>query len=84
MGKALMGYVGNKLNIPEAGMITETVRKLLQKRGATEETIGSYFSCLETCDLKRFSPTESGEGEMKTFFNEAEKILSRLDREIRK
>ncbi|MFC1502515.1 BatD family protein, partial [bacterium] len=84
MGKALMGYAGNKLNIPEAGMITENVRKLLQKRGASKEAMDSYFSCLETCDLKRFSPTESGEEEMGNFFKEAEKILSQLDREIRK
>jgi hypothetical protein len=82
IGKALMGYVGNKLNISEAGMITDDVRAHLQKRGAGSETIETYFSCLETCNLKRFSPAESNEEEMTAFYRQAEMTLSRLDREI--
>ena len=84
VGKALMGFVGNKLNVSEAGMIAEDVRRQLLKRGAKETSVNDYFGCLEICDLKRFSPAESSEDEMKALLQRAENVLSRLDKEISK
>ena len=84
VGKALMEYQGDKLNIAEAGMITEAVQKILRERGVPEETIQSYFDCLTTCDMKRFSPTGASEDEMREFFKKAEREIVRLDREISK
>jgi hypothetical protein len=84
VGKALMGYLGNKLNMAEAGMITEDAQRMLRDRGVKEETIKSYFDCLNTCDLKRFSPTGTNEIEMREFFKQAEREIVRLDRAISK
>jgi len=82
IGRALMGYLGDKLNIAEAGMITADVQAHLRKKGVQDETIENYLECLGTCDMKRFSPTGASEDEMKTFFKNAAGALSRLDGEL--
>ena len=74
--------MGDKLNIAEAGLISDDARNQLQKRGVSEDTVDLYFQCLYTCDMKRFSPTETNEEEMKVFFKKSEEAITRLEREI--
>ena len=84
VGRALVEYIGNKLNIAEAGMMTEEVQNLLESKGVGKETAACYFDCLRTCDRKRFSPTEATEIEMKIFFEKAEGVISRMEKELSK
>ncbi len=84
IGKALMGYIGDRLNIAEAGMITENVQNMLRKRGVKEEIIENYFECLKTCDLKRFSPVESDESEMRELLKKAEQAITQLEKVLSK
>lgn len=81
--KGIQGFLGDKLNIAEAGMLSEDVSARLSARGVRPETIQAVFACLETCDMKRFSPETATLDEMKAFYGEAEKAVSRLERELR-
>ena len=82
IGKALMGYLGDKLNLPEAGIILDEVEKLLRKKGVSEDTIHAYFECLHICDMKRFSPSEATKIEMEETFQKVEKAINGLDKEL--
>jgi len=81
--KGIQGFLGDKLNIAEAGMLSEDVRGRLSERGVRPETIQAVFACLDTCDMKRFSPETATTDEMKTFYREAEKAVSKLERELK-
>jgi hypothetical protein len=83
VGKALHKFLGDKLNIAEAGMIADEVKALLRKRGADEESTASYFECLSVCDMKRFSPSGSTMEEMKTFLGTAEAAITRLGKALK-
>ncbi|MFQ5738409.1 MAG: BatD family protein [Acidobacteriota bacterium] len=78
VGKALQGFLGDKLNIAEAGMISQEVRSGLLERGVPEEPVKRYFECLEICDLKRFSPSDASVVEMREFLKEAEAAMVQL------
>ncbi len=80
--RALSGYLGNRLNIAEAGMISDEVKTRLLKRGVRDETVNTFFDCLKTCDMKRFAPLESDETEMKTVLRQAEQAITSIDREL--
>lgn len=82
MGKALAGFLGDKLNIAEAGMLTDNVQGQLKERKVDPEVIEEYVSCLKTCDMQRFSPTVSSVDEMNQFYNKAEKALLKLQKAI--
>jgi hypothetical protein len=81
-GKALQGYLGDKLNIAEAGMISADIRSRLGGKGIREGIVSEYFDCLDVCDRMRFSPSDAGEGEMKTFLDRAEKAVTQMERAL--
>lgn len=81
-GKALQGYLGDKLNIAEAGMISEEVEKILRGKGAGGDAVREIFECLSACDMKRFSPETATVDEMKTFLQKVESAIMRLEKEI--
>lgn len=83
VGKALMGYLGDKLNIAEAGLISDEVKTILKKREIQEEIVKNIFHCLDICDMKRFAPAESTVEEMNGFLKQAEEALTHLDRALK-
>jgi hypothetical protein len=83
-GKALHGFAADKLNIPEAGIISETLAQLMKTKGISEATISEYLECMRTCDLKRFSPVEADKEEMNKFLKRAEEAIKNLHKELSK
>jgi len=84
VGRALQGFLGNRLNVAEAGMMTEDVRARLAGRGVSDETARAFLACLDECDRLRFSPSEAGAGDREAFLGKAEGAMSRLDQEARR
>lgn len=82
VGRALMGFLGDKLNIDEAGMMTDEVRRLLKQKSVRESDIDSLLDCMQICDMKCFSPTDSDEEEMKTFFQRVALAIQVIDKRL--
>jgi len=80
--RALMSFIGNKLNIAEAGLVTDNLAAMLQERKVSQEIIDAYVRCLQTCDFKRFAPGETSEAEMKEFIEQASEALEKMERAI--
>lgn len=82
VSKALMGFIGDKLNVASAGLITDEVDKMLHVQKIEENTVSSYLDCLKTCDYKRFAPGDSNNLAMSDFFEKAKKAIINLEKEI--
>ncbi len=82
VGKALTGYVADKLNVSEAGIMTEDIRCTLQKRGVEKGVVEDYFACLNECDYRRFAPSDATDAEMKAFLQKAETAMVALHQNI--
>ena len=82
VSNALMGFIGDKLNVPPAGLITDEVESLLRERGIEKESVSNYIECLQTCDFQRFTPSDSDNGQMKDFFEKVKKAIVNLDKVI--
>ena len=54
--RALLGYVGDKLNIPMTHLAKENVRDALASRGVDDALIHQYMEVLESCEFARFAP----------------------------
>lgn len=80
--KAITGYVSDKLNISEAGMMSDDVKEELKQRGVSDAVIEQYINTLETCDFKRFAPSEASLKEKEDFYRKAERTLSVLAKEL--
>ncbi|MCH6574395.1 MAG: BatD family protein, partial [Bacteroidetes bacterium] len=82
VSKALMGFIGDKLNVASAGLITDEVDRMLHDQKIDENTVSDYLDCLKTCDYKRFAPSDSNKVEMNDFFEKTKKAIVNLEKEI--
>jgi len=82
VSNSLMGFLGDKLNIPSAGIITDEVEDLMKDKNVKDEVIKQYLLCLKMCDYQRFAPSDAQLEEMKMFFDEAKQAIVALEKVI--
>ena len=79
VGRALQGFLGDKLNLAEAGLVRDEIRSHLTARGLSDAVITPYLACLEDCDRQRFAPTEPNAAAMEEMLVRAGQAMTDLD-----
>ena len=82
VGRALQGFLGDKLNVAEAGLIRDAIRARLTSRGVAAEVMDAYLECLEDCDRQRFAPTEPDTLAMQDMLTRAGHAMTDLDQAL--
>ena len=82
VASALTGFLGDKLNIAAAGIITDEVEALMKQKGIDAEVIQKYIQCLRMCDYQRFAPSTAKFHEMKSFYDQAKQAIISLEKII--
>jgi hypothetical protein len=80
IAKALIGYVGDKLNLPAYGLTKDRIELELSNRGVEKEKIDNLLKLLDSCDYARFAPGSSEVAEMKNFLSSVEKAIVDLEK----
>lgn len=79
---ALGGFLADKLNLAEAGLVVEEARARLAACGVSDRVADEYFACLDVCDRQRFAPAESSLEEMNAFLARTAEAMTRLNEEL--
>ena len=79
VGRAMQGFLGDKLNLAEAGLIHDEIRAALTARGVGTDLIDACLDCLERCDRQRFAPTEPDTAATQAMLAEAGRAMTELD-----
>ncbi len=80
VARAMIGYVGDKLNLPGYGLTKERIELELSSKGIEKEKIDNLLRLLDSCDYARFAPGSSEVEEMKDFLSLAEKAIVDLEK----
>ena len=65
--KALWGYVGDKLNMPEEQLSRDNVSERLAEHGVGQETVDKFIEALDECEFERYAPGDAKGNMNKTF-----------------
>ncbi|MED5563805.1 MAG: BatD family protein [Gemmatimonadota bacterium] len=74
--RALRGFLADKLNVAEAGFMSQVAEAELGRRGVPTVATQEYFACLGECDRARFAPPGSSEEEKSGFFDRAAEAMT--------
>ena len=80
ISQTLRQYLGDKLNLPPAGMTGEEVSQILKGYGLDEKTTELLKRCLAECDFARFAPVGSSSAEMAAMLRNAESIIEHVEK----
>ncbi len=74
--RALRGFLADKLNLAEAGFMSDSAESALSARGVAPETVREYLECLGVCDRARFAPPGSTDEERAGFYERAARAMA--------
>ena len=81
--KALLGFVGDKLNMPAADLSKENISEKLVEGGASQEQADRFTGLLDACEFARYAPSE-GHDAMNAHFEGAVNAISDIDSTMRR
>jgi hypothetical protein len=74
--RALRGFLADKLNVAEAGFMSDVAEAELRRRGVPDAATSEYTACLGECDRARFAPPGSSAEEKSGFFDRAAEAMT--------
>jgi hypothetical protein len=77
--KAILGYLGDKLNLPACSLTKDIIESELSNRGVEKEKIGNLVKLLDSCDYGRFAPGSSPVEEMRNCLSLVEEAIVDLE-----
>lgn len=80
ISRALMGYIADKTNKSAAGFVRDDVAEIMKSKEVDSDLVDEYFRCLDDADFRRFAPGQNSEREAGSFYDQAEKILVKLEK----
>ncbi len=80
--QAVLGFVGNRLNVHERGLTRAQLADLLNKAGIRAERQQELIEFLDTCDAARFAPAPPTTAQMDEHYAQGSRILSTIAREL--
>ena len=80
--RAVLGFVGNRLNVAERGMTWVQLDAALESAGIGAELRARVTAFLESCDEARFGPRDPDHAAMRQHLDLASRLLSRIAHEL--
>lgn len=81
LDRALHNFLKARLGIQTADMVKDNVRKLLQEKGADQETSNAFLKLLERCEMARYASLNVTDTE--TDLKKAGETIQKLDKELK-
>ncbi|NNF29174.1 MAG: protein BatD, partial [Gemmatimonadetes bacterium] len=80
VSKALTGFIADKSNLAEAGLVRDELREIQQRRGLSEELLEEVLELLDECDRQRFAPGAGPAPDSTEILDRARRLMADLDR----
>jgi BatD DUF11 like domain len=82
LDRALVHFIGDKLNLETTGMVAEQIIELLAGRGLSGNTVQEVADCLEHFAMVRFTPRAGDRDDAREYLKKVRKLTESLDRSL--
>jgi len=79
--RAVTGFIGDRTNRPDEGMTAAEAAEVLEKAGASDDTVARVSKFLSECDRARYAPGAASEQDPRKIAEIAAELVRILDRE---
>jgi len=81
VSKAILGYVGDKLQIPRSSMSKSSLRQRLQELDLDESLIDTVMSIVQNCEMALFAG-QADAGKMETVYERATQAIAGMEKAV--
>ncbi len=76
--RAMLGYVADKLNIPQERLNKENIKSQLADNNISQENIDSFLKTMSDCEFARYAPGDAN-ANMENVYNSAITTISKME-----
>jgi hypothetical protein len=80
---ALLGYAGDKLNLPTADLNKDNVQEILLQKSVDAVLVDSFMQVLGECEFAQYAPGDPN-ATMDKIYAEASEVINKLDTVIKR
>lgn len=81
--KALWGYLGNKLKMPNSELMRDNIRNMLQAQGISDEAIDNMINLIDNAEFAKYS-SAGNSSDMITLYEEAVNAINIIEQAYKK
>jgi len=81
VSNALTSYLGDKFNLPAAGLTRDQIRKMLTDKSVSGAEIDRILDCLEWADSGRYAPAAAGR-DVSDLIDQADNVINELEEKL--
>lgn len=82
--RALLGYAGDKLSLPQEELNKDNVVSRLTERGVAEAEVEAFIAVLSECEFARYAPVDDPSMAKEKIYQQASDAITRLDSLLKK
>lgn len=82
--KAMLGYAGDKLNIPTEKLSRENIVAELKECNVNEELSGRFIETLNICEYERYAPGNNTADNMSKIYDMANGVIIEIENTVKK
>ena len=79
--RAMLGYVADKLNIPQERLSKDNIQSELTASNVSQEHIAAFIKTLDDCEFARYAPGDATTN-MESVYNSAIRIITQMEGSI--
>lgn len=82
--RALLGYAGDKLSLPQGELSKDNVISKLTERGVEQGVMDSFIAVLSDCEFARYAPTADANLAKEKIYQQASDVITQMNASIKK
>ena len=77
--RALLGYAGDKLSLPQGELTKDNVISKLTERGVEQQVVDAFIAVLSDCEFARYAPVDNPSMAKEKIYQQASDVITRMD-----
>ena len=77
--RALLGYAGDKLSLPQGELTKDNVINKLAERGVEQQLVDAFIAVLSDCEFARYAPVDNPSMAKEKIYQQASDVITRMD-----
>ena len=82
--RALLGYAGDKLSLPNNELNKDNVIRELTKRGVEQNVVDAFIAVLSDCEFARYAPVDNPSMAKEKVYQQASDVITQMNKTVRK
>ena len=81
--RALLGYAGDKLSLPQGELTKDNVIARLNQRGVEQTVVDAFIAVVSDCEFARYAPVADANMTKEKIYRQASDVITQMNASLK-